>query len=90
MQQPSSLPQMQDLVTIDEDVTNDKFGTYIEQRSIEQLLNYGLILLDKPPGPTSHEVVAWTKRILKIRIKNLKRNKSFKKTYIGIENACKK
>jgi len=30
------------------------------------LLNYGLILLDKPAGPTSHEVVAWTKRILEI------------------------
>ena len=29
-------------------------------------MNYGLILLDKPPGPTSHEVVAWTKRILGI------------------------
>ena len=25
-----------------------------------------MILLDKPPGPTSHETVAWTKRLLKI------------------------
>jgi H/ACA ribonucleoprotein complex subunit 4 len=25
-----------------------------------------LIILDKPPGPTSHETVAWTKRLLKI------------------------
>ena len=33
-------------------------------RSIESLLDYGLILIDKPPGPTSHEVVAWAKRIL--------------------------
>ncbi|HXV38201.1 MAG TPA: RNA-guided pseudouridylation complex pseudouridine synthase subunit Cbf5, partial [Nitrosopumilaceae archaeon] len=32
----------------------------------KQLLEYGLIILDKPPGPTSHEVVAWVKRILKI------------------------
>ena len=32
----------------------------------EQLLNYGIILLDKPPGPTSHETVAWAKRILKL------------------------
>ena len=25
-----------------------------------------MIILDKPPGPTSHETVAWTKRLLKI------------------------
>jgi H/ACA ribonucleoprotein complex subunit 4 len=28
------------------------------------MLEYGLIPLDKPRGPTSHEVVAWTKRLL--------------------------
>ena len=37
-----------------------------DKRTIEQLLNYGIIILDKPPGPTSHETVAWTKRILKL------------------------
>ncbi len=42
------------------------YGTYYDKRTLEQLLNYGLIILDKPPGPTSHETVAWTKRILKI------------------------
>ena len=51
---------------IDQDITNEEFGTYYDKRNVEQLLNYGLIILDKPPGPTSHEVVAWTKRILKI------------------------
>jgi H/ACA ribonucleoprotein complex subunit 4 len=38
----------------------------IFKRPIESLLNYGLILIDKPAGPTSHEVVAWIKRILDI------------------------
>ena len=28
------------------------------------MLEYGLIPLDKPRGPTSHEVVAWTKKLL--------------------------
>jgi H/ACA ribonucleoprotein complex subunit 4 len=28
------------------------------------LFEYGLILLDKPPGPTSHEVVSWVKKTL--------------------------
>ena len=61
-----TLKQLENLVEIDQDVTDDNFGTYYDKRTVEQLLNYGIILLDKPPGPTSHETVAWTKRILKI------------------------
>ena len=60
------LKQLENLAVIDQDITNEEFGTYYDKRNVEQLLNYGLIILDKPPGPTSHEVVAWTKRILKI------------------------
>ena len=60
------LKQLQNLSIIDQDVTNDKYGTYYDKRSLDQLLKYGFILLDKPPGPTSHETVAWLKRILKI------------------------
>ncbi len=60
------LKQLQNLTVIDQDITNDEYGTYYDKRNVEQLLNYGLIILDKPPGPTSHEVVAWCKRILKI------------------------
>ena len=60
------LKQLQNLAIIDQDITNDEYGTYYDKRNIEQLLHYGLIILDKPPGPTSHEVVAWCKRILKI------------------------
>jgi len=60
------LKQLQNLTVIDQDFTNDEYGTYYDKRNVEQLLNYGLIILDKPPGPTSHEVVAWCKRILKI------------------------
>ena len=54
------------MITIDDDTTDENYGTYFDKRSVEQLLNFGLILLDKPPGPTSHEVVAWAKRILEI------------------------
>ena len=61
-----TLSQLQDLIEIDQDITDDSYGTYFDKRSIEQLLNYGLIILDKPPGPTSHETVAWTKRLLKL------------------------
>ena len=61
-----TLKQLENLIMIDQDITDDAYGTYYDKRTIEQLLNYGIILLDKPPGPTSHETVAWTKRILKI------------------------
>ena len=61
-----TLKQLENLVEIDQDITDDAYGTYYDKRTLEQLLNYGIILLDKPPGPTSHETVAWTKRILKL------------------------
>ena len=61
-----TLKQLENLIEIDQDLTDDAYGTYYDKRTVEQLLNYGLIILDKPPGPTSHETVAWTKRLLKI------------------------
>ena len=61
-----TLKQLENLIEIDQDITDDAYGTYYDKRTMEQLLNYGIILLDKPPGPTSHETVAWTKRLLKL------------------------
>ncbi|MFQ5969343.1 MAG: RNA-guided pseudouridylation complex pseudouridine synthase subunit Cbf5 [Nitrososphaerales archaeon] len=59
-------PQFQKLVKVDDDVTDDKYGYYPDKRPVKELLDYGLIPLDKPAGPSSHEVVAWVKRILNI------------------------
>jgi H/ACA ribonucleoprotein complex subunit 4 len=36
------------------------------KRPIDVLKNYGVINLDKPSNPSSHEVVAWVKKILKV------------------------
>jgi H/ACA ribonucleoprotein complex subunit 4 len=60
------LPQLENLVRVDDDVTNDNYGHYPDKRPIESLLYYGLVPVDKPAGPSSHEVVAWVKRILEI------------------------
>ena len=49
---------------IDEDETDPRHGVRYDARPVEMLLDYGIILLDKPPGPTSHEAVAWAKRLL--------------------------
>jgi H/ACA ribonucleoprotein complex subunit 4 len=46
--------------------TNPNYGKYSDEISIEELLNNGFINLDKPSGPTSHQVVAWVKKILEI------------------------
>ena len=35
-------------------------------RSLKEHLSYGVINLDKPANPSSHEVVAWIKRILRV------------------------
>jgi H/ACA ribonucleoprotein complex subunit 4 len=36
------------------------------QREIKEYIRYGIVNLDKPSNPSSHEVVAWIKRILKV------------------------
>lgn len=35
-------------------------------RPIVEHLKYGVINLDKPANPSSHEIVAWVKKILKV------------------------
>ncbi len=60
------LPQLQNLIKVDDDNTDEKYGHYPDKRPLKTLLDYGLIAVDKPPGPTSHEVVAWVKKILEI------------------------
>jgi tRNA U55 pseudouridine synthase TruB len=49
-----------------EDKTDLSFGCKPDERSAEQLLRFGIINLDKPAGPSSHEVAAWVKRIVKL------------------------
>ena len=55
---------LEKLVVKDEEPTDDKFGSDPRKRTIPSLTNYGLIPLDKPRGPTSHEVVSWVRKML--------------------------
>jgi len=54
------------LEIVNDDVTSTKYGYYPDKRPLDVLFDNGIILVDKPSGPTSHEIVAWTKRILGI------------------------
>ncbi|MGC8974797.1 MAG: tRNA pseudouridine synthase A [Thermoprotei archaeon] len=51
-------------ILVKEVLTSSEYGKLPEERSLEELLRFGVINLDKPPGPTSHEIVAWIKEIL--------------------------
>lgn len=49
------------------DETNESYGCIPDERPIEMYIKNGVIVLDKPLGPTSHEVVSWIKKILNIK-----------------------
>ena len=51
-------------VKVSEEPTDPKHGWDPANRPIKELLNYGLIPLDKTTGPTSHEEVSWVRRLL--------------------------
>jgi H/ACA ribonucleoprotein complex subunit 4 len=46
--------------------TDPRYGFSPKERPLDLHISLGCINLDKPPGPSSHEVVAWVKRILEI------------------------
>lgn len=50
-----------------EEETNPRFGCKPDERPIDEYVRFGVINLDKPPGPSSHEVSAWVKRILNLK-----------------------
>ena len=55
------------IIKADEEM-NFKYGSTPEERSIEDYIYHGIVNLDKTSGPSSHEVTAWVKRLLKITI----------------------
>jgi H/ACA ribonucleoprotein complex subunit 4 len=49
-----------------EDTTDEKFGKRPAERTIQEYIQKGVINLDKPAGPTSHEVTSWVKKIMEL------------------------
>ncbi len=47
--------------------TSDEFGKTPEERTAEDLLKCGIINLDKPAGPTSHQVSSYVNKILNVK-----------------------
>ncbi|MDL2270318.1 RNA-guided pseudouridylation complex pseudouridine synthase subunit Cbf5 [Methanobrevibacter sp. OttesenSCG-928-I08] len=55
---------MKDMVIKSKSETNPLYGSIPEDRPIKEYISKGIINLDKPSGPTSHEIDSWVKRIL--------------------------
>ncbi|MGQ9788871.1 MAG: RNA-guided pseudouridylation complex pseudouridine synthase subunit Cbf5 [Candidatus Hadarchaeaceae archaeon] len=49
------------------DTTDPEYGCNPFKRTIQKHIRFGMINLDKPRGPTSHEVVAWIKILLGLK-----------------------
>ena len=53
------------MITIESDAkTSAAHGCSPNERSVEELLEAGMVVIDKPPGPNSHQVSAWARDIL--------------------------
>jgi H/ACA ribonucleoprotein complex subunit 4 len=44
--------------------TSDRFGCYPDKRDADFLISYGIVNIDKPSGPTSHQVSSYAKKIV--------------------------
>ncbi len=52
-----------DWIILRDDDTSPDYGVLPYERPIKEHIVNGVLNLDKPPGPTSHEVVAWVKKM---------------------------
>ncbi len=50
----------------EEGETDDRYGCYPYNRPIEEYIRKGFVCIDKPMGPSSHEVVVWVRKILEV------------------------
>ncbi|MCP3685533.1 MAG: RNA-guided pseudouridylation complex pseudouridine synthase subunit Cbf5, partial [bacterium] len=55
-----------ELVVKKDSKTSPKFGFLPDKRPVDNLISYGIVNIDKPKGPTSHQVSAYVRQILKL------------------------
>ncbi|MCD6402889.1 MAG: RNA-guided pseudouridylation complex pseudouridine synthase subunit Cbf5 [Candidatus Aenigmarchaeota archaeon] len=54
-------------VKVEDEETDPRYGKPPEERTIEELIKSSVVNVDKPKGPTSHQVTAWVKDIFKVK-----------------------
>ncbi len=57
-----------ELITLDNCETNYEYGCNPYNRPIGELMRNGIVVIDKPSGPTSHEVSSWVRDILNLKL----------------------
>ena len=50
-----------------EEASLSDIGKYPGARTTKENLENGIVIIDKPPGPTSHQISAWVKEILNVK-----------------------
>lgn len=50
-----------------EEETNPEYGKSPKDRTIEELINSAVIIVDKHSGPTSHQVTAWLRDVFNVK-----------------------
>jgi H/ACA ribonucleoprotein complex subunit 4 len=59
--------EQQRIVTVRaEEEFDSTIGNPPEERNITQMFQRGVVIIDKVPGPTSHEVAAWIKKLMEV------------------------
>lgn len=58
---------MEDIILRKKEETDERYGSFPEERKVEDLILNGIINLDKPKGPTSHQVTHWVKKIFNLK-----------------------
>ncbi len=59
--------QPRELIVKASDTTSPEYGfSSLDNLPLEYLLENGVVVLDKPAGPTSHEVATWVRKILNV------------------------
>ena len=48
----------------EEEALPSRWGKPPSERTVEELLDFGVVIVDKPQGPTSHQVSAWVRDML--------------------------
>ncbi len=56
-----------EIIVKKEFTTSNEYGVDPSERKISELINYGVICLNKPSGPTSHQVADYVKGILNVK-----------------------
>lgn len=57
-----------DFIAMTDISDSGNFGTFPGARPIEEFINKGVVVLNKPAGPTSHEVAAFVRDILEVDV----------------------